>query len=161
ARTEGWAAGLRLAALAVPRGASAAAVERALAAGPQAQALEYLLDEVLGRQPPAFQDALLRTALPERLCPPLCPALLSAGGGADDAGPAAGEAFLAAVRRGNLFLTPLDGSADAGPAPGGGGVTETWYRYHALFRALLLAQGRARLGPAAVAALHARAGAWL
>jgi LuxR family maltose regulon positive regulatory protein len=214
AGTEGWAAGLRLAAVALPRGATAAEVGEAFAGHRQALALEYLLDEVLARQPPAFQDALLRTAVPERLCAPLCDVLLAprgprgprpsrASGGAPrpegsrvepaeratpegvqqasdsgrggnggspaelapllgDGAPLAppGEAFLAALTRANLFLTRLDAPAASDAAPAAAAGAGAWYRYHPLFRELLLRQAGARLGPAALAAQHACAGAW-
>jgi LuxR family maltose regulon positive regulatory protein len=169
-RTEGWAAGLRLAAVAL--GSSPpAAVAAALSGRRQGLAADYLLDDVLACQPPAVQDFLLRTALPERLCAPLCDALLRA---APDGAPSAppvpdpAQTLLAFVVRANLFLTPLDEPgprAPAAPASSGGedgrpAGALTWYRYHPLFRDLLLQQLRARRGPGAVLALHARAGAW-
>ncbi|HEX2516803.1 MAG TPA: AAA family ATPase, partial [Chloroflexota bacterium] len=84
-RTEGWAAGLRLAAVAL--GSSPpAAVAAALSGRRQGLAADYLLDDVLACQPPAVQDFLLRTAVPERLCAPLCDALLWA---APDGAPSA------------------------------------------------------------------------
>ena len=188
ARIEGWAAGLRLATLALPLGATAAEVGDAIGARRQALALEYLLDEVLARQPPALQEVLLRTAVPERLCAPLVEALLAPGpdglpapgaprsdsrsdSRSATAPPGAGGALLEGVVQAGLFLTPLDELPErapegqdrapaAGGDPGGPGAGYAWYRYHPLFRDLLLEQLRARRGPAAAAALHARAGAW-
>ena len=130
------------------------------------------------RQPAALQDFLLRTAVPERLCAPLCGALLAAGAArpadpssrraaertAAGAPGGAGPAALAAVLGANLFLTPLDEPAAPPsaaprrrrPRPAG----TAWYRYHPLLRDLLLGLLRERRGPAAERALHARAGAW-
>jgi LuxR family maltose regulon positive regulatory protein len=183
--TEGWAAGLRLAATALqglpgPGGLQgpppAADALAAVAGRGQALATEYLLDEVFARQPPGLQDFLLRTAVAERLCAPLCEALLAPGGApyarhdgvaaapAPGVGGAAGQEALAAVLRANLFLTPLDEApvVPAGPAAANGrpagGVA--WYRYHPLLRDLLLRLLPEYLGPGAGAALHARAGAW-
>jgi LuxR family maltose regulon positive regulatory protein len=176
ARIEGWAAGLRLATLALPLGANAAEVGDAIGARRQALALEYLLDEVLARQPQALQDVLLRTAVPERLCAPLVEALLAPGpdglpATGPDGLPAPGGTLLEGVVQAGLFLTPLDELPERAPvgqdrAPAAGGDPEgpgagySWYRYHPLFRDLLLEQLRARRGPATAAALHARAGAW-
>ena len=122
--TEGWAAGLRLAALALLSHPPVAGEAPALAGRRQTLALDYLLDEVLARQPAAVQDFLLRTAVAERLCAPLCDALLASGadlppdpGAADAAADGAGQAVLAGVLGANLFLTPLD--APAGPTARG------------------------------------------
>jgi LuxR family maltose regulon positive regulatory protein len=187
ARTEGWAAGLRLATLASPGaprpgdGRGGAAGEPAGGGAPGvglAPARLFLLDEVLARQPAALQDFLLRTAVPERLCAPLGAALLGPLGGDRDADAGAGGALLDEALRRNLFLVPLEGDAGAlgpdepaaagagggpGAAPDGardaaGGLD--WYRYHHLFRDALLRRLQARAGEAAVAALHARASAW-
>jgi LuxR family maltose regulon positive regulatory protein len=190
ARTEGWAAGLRLATLAppgvraagdppgaVPGGTSAAPTRGARGGAPGvglAPARRFLLDEVLAGQPAALQDFLLRTAVPERLCAPLCAALLGppgAPGAPPGAPPGAGGALLDEALRRNLFLVPLEGD-EAAPAgdeaveadADGGGADAAggldWYRYHHLFRDALLRRLRARAGDAAVAALHARASAW-
>jgi LuxR family maltose regulon positive regulatory protein len=169
--TEGWGAGLRLAAVAaagLPRQGQPEAVAAAFAGCRQAAVRDYLLEEVLDRQPPAVQDFLLRTAVPERVCAPLADALLAAAGGPPPAaappgpGPGSGAAFLAAVSRANLFLTALgEVPRGAGAEPAGAGAAgAAWYRYHPLFRDLLLRQLRERRGRAAPAALHAAAGAW-
>ena len=172
APAEGWAAGLRLTALALHDGADAA-VPAAAAGRGRAHAQEYLLEEVLGRQPPAVQDFLLRTAVPERFCVPLAGALLEsgpagAGGQAAGPGPGGAGALLAAVVRAGLFVSVLDAppaaapvpAAAAGPGAAGVAPAETWYRYHGLFRDLLRRELRARRGPADERALHARAGDW-
>ena len=155
APVEGWAAGLRLTAIALRAGPDAGGAP-AGAGGGRAHAQEYLLEEVLGRQPPAVQDFLLRTAVPERFCVPLCDALLESG-----AGPAPGAALLNAVVRAGLFVSVLEApAAPAGPESAGAPPAGVWYRYHALFRDLLRRELRARRGPAVERALNARAGAW-
>jgi LuxR family maltose regulon positive regulatory protein len=179
ARTEGWAAGLRLAAVAMqgqdPSGEVAAFTGRR-----QAAVMEYLLAEAFERQSETLRDFLLRTAVAERLCAPLCGALLATGpappgvpdgsprspaGGAAGADERTGEALLGAVLRANLSLSPLDGPDPAPPVArdgptGGGAGGVTWYRYHPLFRDELLHRLRTLRGPGAERALHGRAGAW-
>jgi LuxR family maltose regulon positive regulatory protein len=177
ARTEGWAAGLRLAALALepPPGAGGPYDGQphrvaGVFGRPPGLVVEYLLDEVLARQPPAVQDFLLRVSIVERFCPPLCTALLDG----DSLGAAPGvpdtAALLADVLRANLFVTPAETPRAPDMAPGGPGVSQApgppgeetpWFRLHKLFREVLRERLRARDGAGAVAALHARAGAWL
>jgi LuxR family maltose regulon positive regulatory protein len=132
AQTEGWAAALQLAALALPPG------EAALPLPPAAQrhVFDYLAAEVLGRQPPAVQRFLLHTSILDRLSADLCADLV-----AD-----APAGLLAQLEQHNLFLTPLDGE-------------RRWYRYHQLFAEFLRAQLAA--SGADQPALHARAAAWL
>jgi LuxR family transcriptional regulator, maltose regulon positive regulatory protein len=99
--------------------------------------VDYLVDEVLQQQPPATRAFLLRTAILDQLCGPLCEAVT----GAPDAG-----RTLEALERANLFLTPLD---DA----------RSWYRYHQLFAEVL--RGALRLSePGIIPTLHRRAAAW-
>jgi LuxR family maltose regulon positive regulatory protein len=161
ARSEGWAAGLRLASIALQRQTPSAGAVASFASGGQTLALDYLLGEVFERQPPEMQDFLLRTAVVERLCAPLCHALLPAGSDGSSEAPsqarapgATGRALLTSAIGANLFLTPLEEPA----AGGGGGLV--WYRYHPLFRDLLLDQLRMRRGPLAEQSLHARASTW-
>jgi LuxR family maltose regulon positive regulatory protein len=171
ARTEGWAAGLRLAGLAFDAQAggdgraSPRALGAALAGRTQGLAVDFLLDEVLARQPPEVQDFLLRASVVDPLCAPLAAALLEPGGDGRPAG-ATAAGLLGAVLRANLFLTAL-GEAGAAPAAGewagerpGAGRGGGWYRFHQLFREALGERLLAQAGPDAVAALHARAGAW-
>jgi ATP/maltotriose-dependent transcriptional regulator MalT len=135
-RTEGWAAGLQLAALSL-RGHPDPAGFVAGFSGSHRYVLDYLATEVLDGQPPELRAFLLETSVLERLCGPLCDAVT---------GRADGQAMLERVERANLFLQPLD-------------EVRGWWRYHHLFADLL----RARLHqeqPARVAALHARAAAW-
>jgi LuxR family maltose regulon positive regulatory protein len=169
-RMEGWGAGLRLAALALRAHAAPGEVAAAVARRSPAAVTEYLLAEVYERQPPALQDFLLSTAVAERLCAPLCDALLSAGAApsGDAAGRAAvpvasGAALLEAAARANLFLARLDEPAVeplAASAPFAAAAGDVWYRYHPLFREMLLHQLRVRRGATAERELHTRAGAW-
>lgn len=138
-RTDGWAAGLQLAALSL-RGRSAAEdVSRFVAAfaGSNRFVVDYLADEVLARQPADVRSFLLRTSVLDRLTASLCDAVTDAGGGAD---------MLARLDRENLFVIPLDDE-------------RIWYRYHHLFADVL----RARLlvtHPGEIANLHRAASDW-
>jgi glyoxylase-like metal-dependent hydrolase (beta-lactamase superfamily II) len=135
-RTEGWAAGLQLAALSLQgRGDIAAFV--AGFSGSHRYVLDYLTEEVLDRQPEQLRTFLLETSILERLSGPLCDAVT---------GRRDGQALLEQVERANLFLQPLD-------------EERRWWRYHQLFADLL----RARLHqqrPERVPELHRAAAAW-
>jgi LuxR family transcriptional regulator, maltose regulon positive regulatory protein len=135
-RTEGWAAGLQLAALSVQGQADAAGFIRAFA-GDNRHVVDYLTEEVLARQPEPVRQFLLRTAILDRMSGPLCDAVTGQGDGA---------ARLEALERGGFFLVPLDAS-------------RRWYRYHHLFADVLHARLLAEQ-PDQVAALHARASLW-
>jgi LuxR family maltose regulon positive regulatory protein len=134
ARTEGWAAGLRLMACALERGASASRLvdDDAVA---QAAVSDYLLSEVLDREPPKLRRFLLRTSVAERLTPELA-VLLSGDPG--------GGAVLDTLHRRGVFVVALDGG---------------WYRYHSLFGALLRARLRVE-DPNLARDLHRRAAVW-
>jgi LuxR family maltose regulon positive regulatory protein len=138
--TEGWVAGLQLAAISLRGREDATAFIRSFS-GSDRFVLDYLVEEVLGRQPPALREFLLRTSILDRLCGPLCDAVTL-----DPSTP--GQPTLEHLERANLFIVPLDGERH-------------WYRYHHLFRDLL----RQRLGrsepDAVVDELHARASRWL
>lgn len=142
-RTEGWIAGLQLAALSVQGQPDPGHVIAALA-GSHRYVLDYLIEEVFQRQPAAIRDFLLRTSILERLCGELCDALTAAG---EEADRAQGEAILNHLDRANLFVIPLD-------------AERHWYRYHHLFAELLRHRARMALGEQAVALLHRRASAW-
>jgi LuxR family maltose regulon positive regulatory protein len=135
-RTEGWAAALRLAAIALRDGADRSARVRRFGASHRF-VLDYVVEEVLAGLPAETQAFLLRTSVLERLCGALCDALT---GGAD------GQRRLEELERLNLLTVPLDDE-------------RRWYRYHSLFAEVL----RARLAverPAEVPGLHARAATW-
>jgi LuxR family maltose regulon positive regulatory protein len=135
-RTEGWAAGLRLAGLSL-RGHPEPDRFVADFAGDDRAVAGYLLQEVLARQPSEVQEFLLRTCVAERLCGSLADALT---GGSD------GERVLAWLERDHVFTTGL-------------GPSRSWYRYHPLFAELLRAELRhSRLEE--IPELHRRAAAW-
>lgn len=137
-RTEGWIVGLQLAALSLQGLPDTAAFIQSFT-GTHRFVLDYLLEEVLYRQPEAIQDFLLGTSILERLCGPLCDAVLS------EAAPS-GQDTLELLERANLFVVPLDHE-------------RRWYRYHHLFAGLL--QDRlARTHPDRLARLHPRASDW-
>jgi LuxR family maltose regulon positive regulatory protein len=173
-RTEGWAAGLRLAALALEHaagGVTAEGVAAALGGRQQGRALHFLLDDVLARQPPEVQGFLLRVSVVDRLCVPLAAALLEGEAETRRAGRAGARAaaLLEAVQRANLFVSPLEEEAGRGRAPAGAGAAfpggpppagPVWYRFHQLFREALQARLLEEVGGDAVGMLHARAGAW-
>jgi len=139
-RTEGWVVGLQLICLSMPAQADAASGFIADLAGSRRYLLDYLVDEVLTRQPPSVATFLLHTAVLDRLSAPLCSAVLG------EENPDEIQSRLDAVAHRNLFLIPLD-------------EDRRWYRYHHLFADLL----RARLSstePALFNELHRRASAW-
>lgn len=148
-RTEGWAAGLQLAGLALRDRADPAAFVTAFAGGHRLVA-DYLTTEVLDRQPSPLRHFLLTTSLLTRLCAPLCDALLAPDAErAEAASLAAGDSqeTLEALERANLFLVPLDDE-------------RRWYRYHHLFADVLRARLAREAGAAVVNAFHRRASAW-
>lgn len=136
-RTEGWVAGLFLAALLL-RGRDDAEAFVADFAGDDRHIADYLCAEVLAGQPADLREFLLRTAILDRFCPRLCEAVTGAGGGAR---------LLAEIERSNLLLVPLDSRRE-------------WYRYHHLFGELLRNE-LALAEPRAFPELHHRAATWL
>lgn len=135
-RTEGWAAGLYLAALSLAGRADTAAFIRTFA-GDNRHIVDYLMAEVLDGQPPQLRSFLLRTSVLGRLSGPLCDAVLQTSGS---------TSVLKQIERENLFVVPLD-------------MSREWYRYHQLFGELLRTELR-RSEPDLVAELHRRAAAW-
>lgn len=140
-QTDGWPAGLRLAALAAPAGGDTAAVERALESfgGDHPHVVAYLAGEVLANQPAPVQAVLLTTCWLPRLNGALCDAVT----GRED-----GARLIEQLASTNLFLTPL-----AGAAPG-------WYRYLPLFAEAMRQHSRQRLGGAAIKSLQLAASTW-
>jgi LuxR family maltose regulon positive regulatory protein len=135
-RTEGWIAGLQLAAMNVSD-ASVPAGFVASFTGAQRNVADYLLEGVFGRQPPGVRQFLLRTSILERLTAPLCDALT----GRRDS-----QAMMESLERSNLFLFGLD-------------ERRSWYRYHHLFAEFLRNRLRTEL-PGELADLHDRASEW-
>jgi LuxR family maltose regulon positive regulatory protein len=134
ARTEGWPAGVYLAALSLAGAPDRQALVRAFD-GTSAHVVDFLAGEVLAAHPPELQRFMLHTSVLERLCAPLCSAVL---GGSTDA--------LDSLARSNLFLLPLD---DRG----------RWFRFHHLFAQILRVELERR-EPELVPELHRRAFEW-
>jgi ATP/maltotriose-dependent transcriptional regulator MalT len=135
-RTEGWIAGLQIAALSMQSRDNNEEFIQAFS-GSHRHILGYLADEALNQRPKGTLKFLIQTSILERLCGPLCDAVT---------GDSSGQAFLEELERANLFITALD---DMG----------IWYRYHPLFAEVL----QARLQQSQreqVAELHRRAGNW-
>ncbi len=154
-RTEGWVAGLQLAALAL-RSEPARAAETGepplplhdfvvTFAGDDRYIGDYLVEEVLQRQPREIQEFLLRTSILDRFCAGLCREIITDTGAAEPA--AATASTLVALERANLFLVPLD-------------QRQEWYRYHRLFAELLQRLLLQSYGEARVKELHLRASRW-
>lgn len=139
--TEGWIIGLQMAALSLRDQPDPAAFARAFQQRHHRLIMDFLFDEVLAQQPRAVWEFLLKTAVLERLCHSLCAAVV--GQQPVGAGP-----MLEELARAGLFLVSLDEEG-------------IWYRYHHLFRELLLRRLAQEWKPAEIAALHSRAGAWL
>ena len=135
-RTEGWAAGLYLAALSLAGRPDATAFIRTFA-GDNRHIVDYLMAEVLEGQPPQTRSFLLRTSVLARLSGALCDAMLQTSGSAS---------MLEKIERENLFVLPLD-------------MSRRWYRYHHLFGELLRTELH-RSEPDLVAELHRRAATW-
>ena len=136
ARTEGWIAGLQLAALSMQGHQDTANFIQSFT-GSHHFILDYLIEEVLQRQPEHVRNFLLQTAILDRLSSPLCDAVT----GQED-----GKGMLEALERGNLFVIPLDDQRQ-------------WYRYHHLFAEVLQARLR-EAQPDRVSTLHRRASVW-
>jgi LuxR family maltose regulon positive regulatory protein len=158
ARTEGWIAGLQMAAVSMRGRGDVAAFIHAFT-GSDRYILDYLVEEVLQHQPESIQTFLLQTSVLDRLSGPLCDAVLgreAAEGRTTREGDAAAaqlpgslasaQEILEYLERNNLFVVPLDGE-------------RRWYRYHQLFAALLRYRLH-RLRPDLAPLLHGRAGAW-
>jgi LuxR family maltose regulon positive regulatory protein len=144
-RTEGWIAGLQLAAFSMQGQSDTASFIKSFT-GSHHFVLDYLMEEVLQQQSKSVQAFLLHTSILERLCGPLCDAVLLAPAGS-------GQETLEYLERANLFIIPLDNE-------------RRWYRYHHLFTDLL----KQRLQQSAlsstdgdriaIAELHRRASQW-
>ncbi len=142
-RTEGWIAGLQMAAVALqsllssPAAGDTSRFVRAFA-GSNRYILDYLVEEVLQHQPSEVHTFLLQTSILDQLSGPLCDAVLDRK--------ANSRHLLEYLERANLFVVPLDDRRE-------------WYRYHRLF-ADLLQQRLHQLDPGLIPTLHSRASAW-
>ncbi len=135
-RTEGWIAGLQLAALSLRQHPNPTAFAQNFT-GSQRFILDYVQEEILGRLPLSVQDFLLHIAILDRMNAPLCQAV---------AGEPASQETLEMLERNNLFVIPLDSERQ-------------WYRLHSLFREVLLARLQATQ-PKLIADLQQRAACW-
>ena len=135
-RTEGWIAGLQLAALSIQGRPNAAGFIQTFT-GSNRFVLDYLVEEVLQRQPQRARSFLLQTAMLDTLCGALCDAVT---------GQEHGKEMLERLERDNLFVVPLDDHRQ-------------WYRYHHLFADVLQALALAEQ-PDQLPALHQRASEW-
>jgi len=139
ARTEGWIAGLQMAAISMQGHQDTDGFIQSFT-GSHRFVMDYLLEEVLHQQTESIQTFLLRTSILDRVCGPLCEAVLSDSN-------ISGQATLEYLERANLFIVPQDNERH-------------WYRYHHLFGDLL----RKRLGQSltteAIAELHIHASEW-
>ncbi len=136
ARTEGWAAGLYLAGLSLRDGSSPTL---ATDLGYHRHLVDYLGDEVLSAQEPEARRFLVDTCVLDRFCAGLCDAVR---------GEDTSKRLLGEIEQANLFLVPLDGRRE-------------WFRYHHVFRDVLLRELEDSASPEYLRELHARAGAWL
>jgi LuxR family maltose regulon positive regulatory protein len=136
-RTEGWIAGLQMAAISL-EGHEDPSTFVAAFAGSHRFVFDYLLEQVLDRQPPEWREFLLKTSVLERFSAPLCEAVAETGGAA--------RGLLDALEHANLFLTPLDDERG-------------WYRYHHLLSDLLKLTLE-QVHPGLSAVLHRRACLW-
>ena len=136
-RTEGWAAGLQLAALSLRQ-----QKDQFVSAftGDDRHVADYLVEQVLSRQPEEIQNFLLQSAILERFCGPLCDAVVY---GSDQGN---GQEVIEQLERTNLFVVPLDNRRE-------------WYRFHQLFADLLRYRLRCE-HPQRIPELHRRASAW-
>ncbi|MFO7741577.1 MAG: LuxR C-terminal-related transcriptional regulator [Anaerolineae bacterium] len=140
--TEGWIAGLQLAALSMEGEEDLTAFIRSFS-GSHRYVFDYLAQEVLERQPERIQRFLMETSILERLSGPLCDAVVAsdAPGGEDP------QAVLERLEATRLFVVPLDDERH-------------WYRYHNLFAEFLQARLAQWAAPAEIGTLHRRAAAW-
>lgn len=137
-KTEGWVAGLQLATLSLQGAANSASLIDSFK-GNQQHILDYLVEEVLERQPQSLQSFLLRTSILEQMCASLCEAVVG-----DTT--MNGATTLEQLERLNLFMVPLD-------------QDRTWYRYHHLF-AESLRHILHRTEPDRISDYHLRAAQW-
>ncbi|HET8564500.1 MAG TPA: AAA family ATPase, partial [Candidatus Binatia bacterium] len=136
-RTEGWAAGLQLAALSLAGRSDKESFLSSFTGGHR-YVVEFLLEEVVNRQPDEVQSFLLHTSVLEQLCAPLCDAILGRQ--------TESSSVLDYLEQANLFVIPLD-------------EERKWYRYHHLFRDFLQTRLN-KIQPEHVAALHRAASEW-
>ena len=139
ARTEGWIAGLQLAAISMQGHKDAGSFIKSFT-GSNQFVLDYLIEEVLRQQSENIQAFLLRTSILDRMSGPLCDAVLLDSS-------TLGQETLERLEHNNLFIIPLDNERH-------------WYRYHHLFGSLLRQRLGKSLKPEEIAQYHIRASEW-
>ncbi len=143
-RTEGWIAGLQLAAISMQGSQDTQGFIKSFT-GSHRYVLDYLIEEVVEQQPENIQTFLLQTAILNRLTGPLCDAVRF-GSAETPTGQRNGQQTLEGLERANLFIVPLDNERQ-------------WFRYHHLFADLLL-QRLKQTQPGHISILHRRASEW-
>jgi len=144
-KTEGWVTGLCLAAISMRLKDNPEPTSLELHADAH-YVMQYLFNEVFAKQPPRTSQYLLGTAILDRFCAPLCEAVCLPGTEVDSC-EHSGWDFITWLKKDNMFLIPLD-------------AENRWFRFHHLFRKLLLNQLKRHFSTEDINALHARASAW-
>ena len=142
---EGWAVGLRLAALALYEGRGLDALFNDLSDGSY-QVHEYLVEELLARQSSHMQECMLRCSILDRFSAALCDAVCITHN-APGSPELDGRRFIDALQQENLFIAALDERGE-------------WFRFHQMFRDLLREQLERRAAPGQIVTLRARASEW-
>jgi LuxR family maltose regulon positive regulatory protein len=146
--TEGWIAGLQMAALSMQGRSDMTGFIEAFS-GTHRFIADFLLEEVLARQTPPTQEFMLKTSILDRICAPLADALMEESDqtGADETrSRTSSQAMLTFLEHSNLFLIPMD-------------AEQRWYRYHHLFRDLLRSSLES-FQPGQAPLLHRKASQW-
>ena len=138
-RTEGWIAGLQLAAISMQGLKDIDGFIQSFT-GSHRFVMDYLIEEVLQQQPESFQRFLLHTSILDRMCGPLCDAILLESS-------VSGQTTIEYLERSNLFIVALDNERH-------------WYRYHHLFGDLLRKRLKQKLTPEGISELHIHASEW-
>lgn len=138
-RTEGWIAGLQLAAISMQGHPNATSFIQSFT-GSHRFVMDFLVEQVLQQQPESIQNFLLRTCILDGMCGPLCDAVLLDSF-------VSGQATLEYLEHANLFIVPLDNE-------------RCWYRYHHLFSDLLRKRLGQSLAPEGIGELHIHASQW-
>lgn len=140
-RTEGWIAGLKLAQLSLTDADNPDQYARSFS-GSDRSVVDFLVEEVISKQPADIRDFLVVTAGFDRFCASLCDFAMGSKSGRDHS-----RKLIAKLEQENLFLVPLDSERD-------------WYRYHHLFQDLLMQRLKENISPERRVAIHRRAGKW-
>jgi LuxR family maltose regulon positive regulatory protein len=149
-KMEGWVTGIRLAGLSMRHRDNVQEMLSRLSSE-RRYIWDYLLAEVLAALKPEIQDFLVKTAVFDRFCAPLCNAVL--GDRSTESGTpfitsaAQSQGILEALHRDHLFIIPLDGQ-------------RRWFRYHRMFQQLLLDELKKRYSANEIASLHLQASTW-